>query len=397
MSSPTQSLPPVKGSWEDLIQQAIQLDENRNEDAFPIYQKLISRLQKMPQAKLQDRGERLQRILETACYRSANLNSSLERFEEALKDFDTLESIVPEEDKRHAALAKVRTLGMMERYVDAIALVRDLPIHDDEPLSNAIQEFGIYLDALRFEEAENSLAEIKAQLDSDTYRTVRSADALALDIAQFHSMSSILALELREWDRGISEYQKAKHESNELMEEGDYLLYSNLVHRGQPELALPIIEKEPLLPRRHFWQGLAYFDMGQSDKATELWELVANTKVNQEEAEAYIDLVLTHYYLGDKERVGLQLVLAMLDEIERPSWQLLYFAALGWAIRGNKTNVRVNLEHAVDRFRREGSGRYLPWTLWPPARDLLSDELQAILLPYFNAKDLKHYFNVESA
>lgn len=394
MSSPTQSPAPIKGSWEALIEQAFQLDENRNEEALPIYQKLITRLQKMPEAKLKDRDERLQRILETSCYRSANLKNSLERFDDALKDFDILQSVVPEESKRHVVHAKVRTLQMMGRYDDAIALVRDLPVQNDEPLSNPVQEFGTYLDALRFDEAQSILNTIKEQLDSESYRTLRSADNLTLDIAQFHSMSAILALELQEWEKGIDEYQKAKEKSKDLMDEGDYLLYSNLVHRGQSEFALPIIEKEPLLPRRLFWQGLAYFYMGQTEEATALWEKVADSKVSQEEAQAYVDLVLTHFYLGDKERIGLQLILSMLDELERPSWQLLYFAAIGWAIRDNKTNMRVNLEHAIDQCRREGIGRYLPWTLWPPVRDLLSDEMQSAARSYFDPKDLKHYFQI---
>ncbi len=394
-SSPTQPPPPIKGSWEQLIEEAFQLDENRNADALLIYDKLITRLRKMPDAKRKDHGERLQRILEASCYRSANLNCSLERYDEALKNFESLYEVVPaDENKVFVLQAQIRTMQMMDRPDDAIAMTRVLPIGEKDPLGKLIQEFGINLDVLRFDEAESILNTIKETIDSDAHHAVRSEEELARDTAQAYSMSAILALELHEWERGISEFREAKEQNSELSQEGDYLLYSNLVHRGQPELALPIIADEPVAPRRKYWQGLGLFGLGKIDEANAVWEEVISTEIDEKESEAYIDIVLTHLYLGDKKQVGLQMLLSMLDEIEKPSWQLLFFAAVGWALRNNATNTKVNLEHSIDQFRRQSIGSHLPWTLWPPVRDLLNDEMQATMKPYFKARDLHHYFGI---
>lgn len=395
MTSPTQAPAPTKGSWEALLVKANQLDENRNEEALEIYAKLIRRLQKMPERQLQDHGQRLQRIYETACVRSANLNASLERFEDSLDNLKTLHDILEEpDDQASVCQAQIRTLQMMNRDDDALAILADQPVPEDAPLSNRFQEFGIYLDALRLDDADKLTDELQSIMHDSAYQGARAPSDLDSDLAQLHSMKSISALERENWKAGIEEYQKAQAYSEAFEGEGAYLLYSNLVHRGQSELALPIIEEEPLEVRRKFWSGLAHFSMGKTEEATQYWEEVTRTEISEDEAQAYIDLVLTHFYLGDKQRIGLELILRMLNEMESPSWHLLYFAAVGWGLRDNETNMLVNLDHAIDIYRRHAYGRYLPWTLWPTIQDLFSPEMQDKAKAYFSADNLKHYFGI---
>lgn len=395
MTSPTQAPAPIKGSWEALLTKANQLDENRSEEALEIYAKLMRRLQKMSDRQLQDHGQRLQRIFETACVRSANLNASLERFEDSLDNLETLHGILSDsEHQTSVRQAQIRTLQMMDRFDDALAMLAKQPIPDDAPLSNRFQEFGILLDALQLDRADALIDELQVRMTDSVYQDTRSQSELDADLAQLHSMKSIAALERENWAGGIEEYQTAQTYSEAFEGEGAYLLYSNLVHRGQSELALPIIEEEPLEIRRGFWRGLAHYSLGQTEEATQHWEAVISSEVNDDEAQAFIDLVLAHYYLGDKQRVGLELILRMLKEMESPSWHLLYFAAVGWGLRDNETNMLVNLDHAIDIYRRHAYGRYLPWTLWPTIQHLFSTEMQDKARAYFNPDNLNRYFGV---
>lgn len=404
MASPTQSPaqsptgpPPVKGSWEDLLSQAAVLDENRNEDAISIYEKLISRLAKMPEKRRLDHGLRLQRLLETAGIRASQLLSSLDRFEEALAILQTLaESTSDEEDMAGLNQAMVRTLATLERYDESLALLAQLPSSDEFPLSELYQRFGINLDARRYDDVRQVLAELSARLDDTTYQSMRTPDELNEDRAQFHSMSSVLALELEQWDEGIQQNRRAQEFNPTGVDESRQYLYSNLVLRGEGQRALPTIEEEPLLLRRGFWKGLALYHNGEQDAARELWEESLATDVDESEAAAVVEMVLIHYYLGDPQRTGLEVILRMLREIESPSWQLFFFAALGWGTRNNQGNVLVNLDHAIDHYRRAGIGRNLPWNMWPYISDLVDEKLQSKARPYFDSEDLARYCNLSS-
>ncbi len=78
------TLPPIKGSWEDLAQQAARLASTQNDEAIPLYEKLISRLRALPEAtRLANQG-RLQAIFRNAAINFHTYLTVRERYDAAL-------------------------------------------------------------------------------------------------------------------------------------------------------------------------------------------------------------------------------------------------------------------------------------------------------------------------
>ena len=392
--APSQAPPRVKGSWEDLLDQATQLDQNRNADAIPIYMKLVNRLRAMPESKRLAHGERLQRILEEAAIRVNEMFNSLERYDESLEMMDLLDEILDDEDKggNSIFIAKINVLTVAERHDEALALLTSMPEQPDEaPLFRLVREFSINLDAGRLEQATDALNRYLDKVDSKMYQATVTDSERNQAQADWHSMKSILLIHQKEWDAAIAHYVDAVALNDDLDEGNYHMLYSNLVHHGQPERAIPFIEQEPMKVRRNFWHGLALYHMGQKDEATSLWEQGQEEEITQEEADAYIELVLRHYYLGDKVRMGLELFLRMLQETENPSWQIFFFVALGWGVHNNMTNALHNMDFAVDRARRNFQSRTIPWTMWLYVEDLIAPENQAQFLPFFDEAEIARH------
>ncbi|MEM7129983.1 MAG: hypothetical protein AAF702_26875 [Chloroflexota bacterium] len=387
-NQPPNQPPPVKGSWEDLLGQAIQLDQNRNVEAIPIYEKLISRIHKLPEAKRMAHGKRLQRIGEEVAVRAYQMYASLEQYEKSLEMLDILGDILDEEDLVVGALqGKINVMIMANRYDDALALNNSAPQPPNVGrFHQLIREFYIYIEAERLDQARDVLKRYQAKLGSS------GAEAALLSAvsegepnqerATLARMKSVLSIEEERWDEAIAFHVEAGKLSDE---ENDYHnLYSTLIHRGQMERSLPLIENESSSIRQRFWRGLAYSYMGKKEEAAISWQSAIGDEEIQEESGVHLEWVLSHYYLGDKERIGLEAFLRMLREVENPSWQLFFFTALGWAMHKNSRNALHNMDFAVDRIRRDIQSSTLPWTMWRYIEDLVPQEDQAQYLPYLD-------------
>ena len=96
-----------------------------------------------------------------------------------------------------------------------------------------------------------------------------------------------------------------------------------------------------------------------------------------------LELTLAHYYLGDREGVGLGRVLNATRD-EGGFWGWFFLAGLGWAMRGDMKAARADFQLAVWRRRSRFEGRRLAANWWQFCTDLLDEATQAQLKEFFD-------------
>ena len=159
--------------------------------------------------------------------------------------------------------------------------------------------------------------------------------------------------------------------------------YTHLVDVGAYAEAQTLIRTDKQGPiRADFWQGLIYQRQGRPEEAQHAWQKAIKTELPDDGDVDYLELVLSHYYLGDHEGIGLASVLRAINE--NPGfWGLFYLAGLGWAMRNDMVTARSDMELALIRRKSLAEGRLLARNWWQFCADLLDESKQAQLAEYF--------------
>ena len=89
----------IKGSWEDVLQQAQHLAGNQNDEAIPAFQKIVQRLSMLPEAQRMANNERLQTICLQAAYQLQAYLTLRERYDEALTVLETIKALADTDSK----------------------------------------------------------------------------------------------------------------------------------------------------------------------------------------------------------------------------------------------------------------------------------------------------------
>ena len=376
----------IKGSWEDLLQQAQQLAGNQNDDAIPLYQKIVTRLSKLPIAQRLANNERLQQIFLHAALQLQSYLTLRERYEEALAVLDEAHSAADEEGQDAIAYQKVLVLLMAERLEDAFAHLRTAAT----ALTADIADWGAlvmqYLRHNRLAEATNAIEEATAWAEAQ----IRGGEVDDETAGEYHGyiadLRADLAIQQGNGDEAEAYYAVAL-EKDPLYKQNIHLFYMRLLQHGQPERALPYIQRDQQHPiRAGFWRGVAHYRLEQQEDAEREWQKVLKIDPKQSQEPSFSELILTHYYLGDKERIGLSNVLRVIQESRRYDWQTLFLAGLGWAIQGRLDNAEANFQIAVNQRRMAGQGKLLPKQVWDYCVDLLDAEAQASVTKYFDTQ-----------
>lgn len=387
-STPKQEPIIIKGSWEDLLQQAQQLAGNQNDDAIPLYQKLVTRLSKLPAAQRMANNERLQQIFLHAALQLQSYLTLRERYAEALAVLDEAHALADEEGRDAIAYQKVMVLLMAERLEEAFAQLHTAAT----ALTADIADWGAlvmqYLRHGRLEEAARALEEAAAWVDAQEQSGEIDDADLGEDYGYVADLRADLAIQQGDWDAAEAHYAKAMA-GDALYKQNIHLFYMRLLQHGQAERALPYIQRDRQHPiRAGFWQGVAHYRLGQPAEAERHWQKVLKLDPKQSQEPSFSELILTHYYLGDKERIGLGNVLRVIQESRRYDWQTLFLAGLGWAIQGRLDNGEANFQVAVNQRRMAGQGKLLPKQVWDYCVDLLDATAQASVAKYFETKGI---------
>lgn len=374
--------PVIKGSWEDLLGQAHRAAANQNDEAIALYEKVRNGLQRLPAKQRSANQGHLQELLETAATNLHVYLTQQEQYDAALASLDAVQQII--EDEQNAWIQRrAMVLAQAGRNDEALKVLRDLAEAPEAKLTdwgNLVMQYA----KLRQIEPAHAVIEEASQWVEQRHANGRTLDStLAEDQGYLENLRCIIAIVAKDYQAGISHFEQAAA-LDPYYKERPHLLYARLIFHDQLDLALPWVQRDRnSLLRAGLWHGIILQRQGKEAEAARRWQQVTNTVNPQTDNEQFIELVLTFYYLGDREGMGLNGVLRALQSGGRQSWVLLFLAGLGWMVRDNLSNARSNFALAVLRRKAAAEGTRLSPEVWQHCRDLLSEDDQQKIVEYF--------------
>lgn len=387
---------------------AQQLAARNDDEAVAIYDKLITRLSALPLERRRVSNDRLQNILVQACVNAQAYHNVHERYDEALHVMDQMRQIVEEPEIQPLDFHRADILLTAGRVDEAIAVLRGIAEENGNDIEDLAAIFHAYVRVGQLDDAQRVLNEIEEQLAaqqgsdaaspadgeedprsedprSEDPRAEARAAAGARDEAFVYSLRSELAMERQQWQEAIDHYQQAVSLHSDYGDSPQFI-YMPLVRNGQYEAALPFVRQDTARKvRSTFWEALALYHLGDVAQAEALWTEVTETELNEEEARNFNEVVLSFYYLGDAERMGLELLLRLINEVRNPNWSIFFLTGLGWAMHGNLRNARMNFDMARQQLRMTAQGSSFPDEIKRFVDDLLDGETRAELASYLDA------------
>jgi tetratricopeptide (TPR) repeat protein len=196
-------------------------------------------------------------------------------------------------------------------------------------------------------------------------------------------LRSSLALKQGRWAEAVAWHTSAVAFDPTEAEAVSYV-YSELVRAGRPAEAMPLIAGDKKRPiRAHLWRGLALRAQGKRDEARRAWETATGAPFEEAPRDQRMDWILSSYYLGDARRRAQAAALQWVNEREQAPVLGLFLAGLGAALHGDMHAAILDLDEAAQEWQVMGETRRIPHSMWYFAEQLLDEEQQAELRPYF--------------
>jgi hypothetical protein len=373
---------PLKGSWEATLEEAHTLAHRDDDRAVAHYWRLINRLADFPPERRLASPGKLQLYLEDALFAAQSYLSKRGRFNEAQAFFsDRVEELLDADTLSDWNVNRAKLLV----WDGQSALAQDLLLAElnGVPLSIPARWllFDVFVGENRLDEADALIDD----LDSTLQIYEDEAGDLTLHRAFVFYLRAALALKRTEWQRAFDFFQQAADESDAYADNW-HMLYRPLIFQNQPDLANRALNREPSEASQRFWRGLNGYYSGDKVGAKVEWGQVVALEIGAVWVRSAADWILAHYYLGDEKRLGLELTLRLLNRPQQePEPIMLLLAALGWALRSDWNNVRINLDFALARYRQNLQDVRLPEFYRHIARDLMDEVHFAEFERYFNA------------
>lgn len=370
---------PVRGSWDDLYQQAYLLRERRDPELIPVYTKLITRLGNLKPALLEAGEGYLAGMRFTAISDVLAHFLLLEEYEKALAWIDGwLPSMSTEELITFRGL-RADVLHLMERDEEASAeldawvhVASDIAAADAQRIETLVR-FGLVSKA---EERIATFTERVQQMEDGAERD--------LNLALSHMLRVSVGIARGEYDAAVSHFMEACNIES-IFTTAIRRLYSSMIQNGVSGPALQLLDAEDSKdPQAHFWRGVALHQEGRDDEARRAWakglrKQFADLGVGQA---AY--WILCQLALGDPKGQGLAASLQAIRKGNDSSWLMLALAGIGSAQRGEMDAAHANLGTAADHYRSLlVQGRRLPPDTWFYCRLLLPEKTAHALRGHF--------------
>jgi hypothetical protein len=370
----------IKGSWEELLLQAQQLAAKQDDAAIPLYEKLADRLSRLPPHQRQAGEGRLQTVMRQAAIDLQYYLTFRDRYDEALAVHERIRILLREAEQkvfvRHAAAIRLQGGDIDGGLADlqAIATISD----ELDPWGDVL--FAA-LDKQRTTDAQAAIQSAEAWVNR-RHREALNTEEAKRDQAFVAYLKARAAAAQGNGPEALAWQQFAAAQDPFYRHNPQYV-YTHLVDTGAFNEAQTLLRTDREGPiRAGFWQGLIYYRQGRAAEAEQAWRKAAATELPENGNVDYLELVLSHYYLGDHDGVGLASVLRAINE-DPGFWGLFYLAGLGWAMRNDLVTARSNMQLALVRRKSLAEGRKLSRTWWPFCRDLLDETKQAQLVEYF--------------
>jgi hypothetical protein len=366
-SQPDQAATLIKGSWEERLIRGQQLIAAQNDEAIPLLQQMIDRLAQLPEAQRHAANRRLDRILFQALTDLIFYQTYRDHYDAALANTALAERLAPPEQARiwqqhHASiLLQAGDLEAAFAQLEGIARTGEVAQwHDLVMHALRHDRLDVARDALR--EAEHVVNRLDAGHDETAVRLARG---------QVAYLKAQVALAEGKIDESLA-WAEFAMATSELFGKNPGFFYVQLVDKGHYDAALRLIRHDQHNPiRASFWSGLAAWRRGEHAQAETHWRQTLHTALPENGPVDFLELVMAHYYLGDKEGRGLAIVLDDLRREQEVAFGQLFLAGLGWALRSDRTAAHSNFRLAVMRSKSTASGHLLPRFWWAFCADLL--------------------------
>ncbi len=376
----------IKGSWEAILAEAQQLASKQDDGAIPLFAKIVQRIGKMKVTQRLANSERLQKIFTVAAINAQSYLTLREHYDEALATLATLHENGDAHDRAFADFQRILILFMAERTDEAFRELEERVHTDDADIADWGQLVMSNLRYRRIDEAAQVIEDATVWTDEQAEIELISKEELREWRGYLATLRADVAMRRGEWDATMQYFDEALA-ADPMYRQNLHLFYTTLMQAGQPERALTYIEQDIAHPiRSHFWHGVALQRLEKGEEAVAQWQQVLEVDLQTSEEPSFSEYVLTHFYLGDKERIGLGNILRILQEDKRYEWQTLFLAGLGWAVQGNMDNAKTNLQFAINQRRTAAQGKVLPYQTWTYLCDLLDEETQQALRKYFETE-----------
>lgn len=384
-AKPTVPLMPVKGSWEDLLFRGQQLATRQNQEGGRILRDLIDRLARMPAASLSAGDHRLRTILLEAVNSLAPYLLYRQRYDETLDILTIAERFAPPEDtfnwRRYRSLTLIQSGAVDEGF----ALQREAIVQGDAPIlwmgyvDEAIQRHRIDLAEAGASEAEHAVNRVSAT-STDENEIQRLRGMLGYIRAHIAVMQDRTD-EASAW----MEYMLAQSRS---YEDNLSSLYLRLVEREHWVEALKWTQRDQTHPMRsQFWQGYILNYLGNRKEAERLWQQVIKTDLGKEKNVDLMEYILSHYFMGDREGIGLGLMLNLLQRSSHVSSLHFFLTGLGWALRGDPASAHTNFQQALMQTQALALGHRLLAFWWRLCTNLIAKDALPQYAQYFNLSE----------
>ncbi len=368
------------------MQEAQSHARNFNEQAIPVYQRIVDGLLKLSPTARKAGNRRLYNILLTAGLELQGFLNTRDRYDEALDTLERLKPALEENDREQVDSLKQDVLLLAGRADEVVEQLREAVAAEDAEMGDWGQIVMAYVRARRPADALPVLDEMDAKLAEKIAAGDIDEDEIRNDQAYIAGLRAVATLEAGDIDKGIELFDQVL-ELGGGYAQNPHLLYGRLIHSGRYAEALPYIEEDKQRPvRAAFWRGVAQRHLGNEEKAKQAWSVATDSKTLEKDRQSMVEFILAIYYLGDPGAGGLEVVLRSLREQRAPSWILFYLASVGWALRGDMGAARNNMQLAATQYKWTAEGHKLPYQYWFFITDILPEDKRADLEKYFDTR-----------
>jgi len=277
-------------------------------------------------------------------------------------------------------------LGWLDRHDESLALMAKVQAETPWDISLRWQLFEMYRKQGRTEAMAELIHDLEGLLDAlERHRLAPPDETISVETLQglVRYLKMMSAIEQGEWQAAYDFFVEAASISD-AYKENWHQLFRLLVLNGQSKLANRALNRETSPASQSFWRGLNGYYQGDKVGSKTEWEQVTRIPIEDLLMRSAADWILSHYYLGDSKRLGLQLALRLIENMRQNQDPLIIaLAGLGWAVQGEYNHLRMNIEFSIGQLRGSFNGNKLPEFNWYFFRDLLPAEEFAKIEHYF--------------
>ncbi|BAM00406.1 MAG: hypothetical protein KatS3mg049_0316 [Caldilinea sp.] len=368
---------PAKGSWEEKLIEGRELLAKQEDSGRTLLQDLIERLFQMPETMRLAGNQRLNTILLAALLLLARHLVYRDQIDEAAALLERTETVEPPEQRARWRFYRARVLLLNEPRDEGFELLKALATLE-ENVKKRLDMWKTYLNRALYWHQLDRIEQTIVELE----RAANRASATSGDDTNARLLHSVRAYFQARVCLAQDRIDEAQHWMDYALAQQSlpfnyiYDFVLELTVRGEYTKALKWVQRDQEnIEFVKFLSGYIHFHLGDRSEAERLWRQVIRIFLDADESEE-IDpaaIVLSDYYLGSKERLGLSILLQSMQEKEKEEItpREFFLTGLGWAMLGEKLSAHSNFKLALMRLKFLGISPKLEWHWWLFCKDLI--------------------------